>query len=220
MTIAEIPENTATLMAAMGRQARRAARELALAGTDEKNAALANMAEALRRQAPAIAAANASDMALAESQGRAAAFLDRLKLNPGRIETMAQSLEVIAALPDPLGRIGAQWVRPNGLEISRISVPIGVIGIIFESRPNVTADAAGLCMKAGNAAILRSGSDSLRSAQAIAACLREGLDRAGLPVDSVQLVPIADRAAVGAMLNGLDGAIDVIVPRGGRNLVS
>jgi glutamate-5-semialdehyde dehydrogenase len=220
MTIAEIPENTATLMAAMGRQARRAARELALAGTDEKNAALANMAEALRRQAPAIAAANASDMALAESQGRAAAFLDRLKLNPGRIETMAQSLEVIAALPDPVGRIGAQWVRPNGLEISRISVPIGVIGIIFESRPNVTADAAGLCMKAGNAAILRSGSDSLRSAQAIAACLREGLDRAGLPVDSVQLVPTADRAAVGAMLNGLDGAIDVIVPRGGRNLVS
>jgi glutamate-5-semialdehyde dehydrogenase len=159
-------------------------------------------------------------MALAESQGRAAAFLDRLKLNPASIETMAQSLEVIAALPDPVGRVGAQWVRPNGLEISRISVPIGVIGIIFESRPNVTADAAGLCMKAGNAVILRSGSDSLRSAQAIAACLREGLDRAGLPVDSVQLVPTADRAAVGAMLNGLDGAIDVIVPRGGRNLVS
>jgi glutamate-5-semialdehyde dehydrogenase len=220
MTIAEIQENTATLMAAMGRQARRAARQLGLTGTDEKNAALARMAEALRGQASAIAAANASDMALAESQGRAAAFLDRLRLDEGRIEAMAQSLEVIAELPDPVGRIGARWVRPNGLEISRISVPIGVIGIIFESRPNVTADAAGLCIKAGNAAILRSGSDGLRSAQAIATCLREGLDRTGLPVDSVQLVPTADRAAVGAMLNGLDGAIDVIVPRGGRNLVS
>jgi glutamate-5-semialdehyde dehydrogenase len=219
MTIAEAEEDTAALMAAIGRQARRAARDLALAATGDKNAALAAMAVALRRRAAAIAAANDADLARAQSQGRTAAFLDRLQLGPARIEAMAQSLEVIAALPDPVGRIGGQWVRPNGLEISRISVPIGVIGIIFESRPNVTADAAGLSMKAGNAAILRSGSDSLRSAQAIAAGLREGLDRAGLPVDAVQLVPTADRAAVGLMLEGLDGAIDVIVPRGGRSLV-
>jgi glutamate-5-semialdehyde dehydrogenase len=220
MTIAEAEVDTAALMLAIGRQARRAARDLALAGTDLKNAALAAMAEALRRRAPAIAAANAADLARAETQGRTAAFLDRLRLGAERIEAMAQSLTVIAALPDPVGLIGGQWVRPNGLEISRVSVPIGVIGIIFESRPNVTADAAGLSMKAGNAAILRSGSDSLRSAQAIAAGLREGLERAGLPVDAVQLVPTADRAAVGLMLDGLDGAIDVIVPRGGRNLVS
>jgi glutamate-5-semialdehyde dehydrogenase len=220
MTIAELEQDTATLMAAIGRRARQAARDLALAGADDKDAALAQMAEALRGQASAIATANAGDMALAEGQGRTAAFLDRLKLNPARIEAMAQSLEAIATLPDPVGRTLGQWVRPNGLEISRVGVPIGVIGIIFESRPNVTADAAGLSMKAGNAAILRSGSDSLRSAQAITACLREGLDRAGLPADAVQLVPTADRAAVGLMLSGLDGAVDVIVPRGGRNLVS
>jgi glutamate-5-semialdehyde dehydrogenase len=220
MTIAELQDDTATLMAAIGRRARRAAETLALAGADARNAALGHMAEALRGQASAIAGANAGDVALAESQGRTAAFLDRLKLNPARIEAMAQSLEAIAALPDPVGRTMGKWLRPNGLEISRVSVPIGVIGIIFESRPNVTADAAGLSMKAGNAAILRSGSDSLGSAQAIATCLRGGLDRAGLPVDAVQLVPTADRAAVGLMLGGLDGAIDVIVPRGGRNLVS
>src|SRR5262245_19988372 len=219
MTTAELQDDTAALMTAIGRRARRAAQDLALAGAEAKNAALGHMAEALRRQAAAIAAANAGDVALAESQGRTAAFLDRLKLSPARIEAMAQSLEAIAALPDPVGRIAGQWRRPNGLEIRRIGVPIGVIGIIFESRPNVTADAAGLSMKAGNAAILRSGSDSLRSAQAIAACLREGLERAGLPVDALQLVPTADRAAVGLMLGGLDGAIDVIVPRGGRNLV-
>jgi glutamate-5-semialdehyde dehydrogenase len=220
MTIAEVEEDTAALMTAIGRQARRAARDLALAATDDKNAALAAMAAALRRRATAIEAANEADLARARSQGRTAAFLDRLQLGPARIEAMAQSLEVIAALPDPVGRVGGVWVRPNGLEISRVSVPIGVIGIIFESRPNVTADAAGLSMKAGNAAILRSGSDSLRSAQAIAAGLREGLERASLPVDAVQLVPTADRTAVGLMLEGLDGAIDVIVPRGGRSLVS
>jgi glutamate-5-semialdehyde dehydrogenase len=220
MTIAELSEDTAALLAAIGRRAREAARGLALAATPDKNAALKSMAESIRRQQSTIAAANARDLALAESSGRSAAFLDRLRLDPARIEAMAQSLEVIAALDDPVGRVSAQWVRPNGLEISRVSVPIGVIGIIFESRPNVTADAAGLSVKAGNAAVLRSGSDSLQSARAIAACLGDGLDHAGLPVDAVQLVPTADRMAVGLMLGGLDGAIDVIVPRGGRNLVS
>ncbi len=220
MTIAELSDDTGALMAAIGRRAREAARGLALAATSEKDAALKFMTAALRQQGAAIAAANARDLALAESHGRPAAFLDRLRLDPARIEAMAQSLELIAALPDPVGAVSAQWTRPNGLEISRISVPIGVIGIIFESRPNVTADAAGLCVKAGNAAILRSGSDSLQSARAIAACLGEGLDRAGLPVDAAQLVPTGDRSAVGLMLGGLDGAIDVIVPRGGRSLVS
>jgi glutamate-5-semialdehyde dehydrogenase len=220
MTIAELPDETGSLMAAIGRRAREAARRLALAATADKNAALMHMAELLRRQQSTIAAANARDLAHAEGDGRPAAFLDRLRLDPVRIEAMAQSLEAIAALPDPVGLVRAQWVRPNGLEISRVSVPIGVIGIIFESRPNVTADAAGLSMKAGNAAILRSGSDSLRSAQAIARCLGEGLERAGLPADAVQLVPTAERMAVGLMLGGLDGAIDVIVPRGGRSLVS
>jgi glutamate-5-semialdehyde dehydrogenase len=219
MTIAELSEDTGKLMAAIGRRARDTARGLALAASADKNAALKSMADALRRQRSTIAAANARDLAMAESHGRSAAFLDRLALTPARIEAMAQSLEVIAALPDPVGRISAQWVRPNGLEISRVTVPIGVIGIIFESRPNVTADAAGLSVKAGNAAILRSGSDSLQSADAIAACLGDGLHRAGLPVDAVQLVPVADRTAVGLMLGGLDGAIDVIVPRGGRSLV-
>jgi glutamate-5-semialdehyde dehydrogenase len=219
MTIAELSEDTGKLMAAIGRRARDTARGLALAASADKNAALKSMADALRRQRSTIAAANARDLAMAESHGRSAAFLDRLALTPARIEAMAQSLEVIAALPDPVGRISAQWVRPNGLEISRVTVPIGVIGIIFESRPNVTADAAGLSVKAGNAAILRSGSDSLHSADAIAACLGDGLHRAGLPVDAVQLVPVADRTAVGLMLGGLDGAIDVIVPRGGRSLV-
>jgi glutamate-5-semialdehyde dehydrogenase len=220
MTIAEISEDTGALMAAIGRRAREAARGLALAATSDKNAALKSMAKSLRQQQSTIAAANARDLAIAEGRGRSAAFLDRLRLDPARIEAMAESLEVIAALPDPVGRVSAQWVRPNGLEISRISVPIGVIGIIFESRPNVTADAAGLSVKAGNAAVLRSGSDSLQSARAIAACFGEGLDRAGLPVDAVQLVPTADRLAVGLLLGGLDGAIDVIVPRGGRSLVS
>jgi len=219
MTIAELSEDTGELMAAIGRRACDAAQGLALAASADKNAALKFMADALRRQRSTIAAANARDLAVAESQGRSAAFLDRLGLTPARIEAMAQSLEVIAALPDPVGRIIAQWVRPNGLEISRVTVPIGVIGIIFESRPNVTADAAGLSVKAGNAAILRSGSDSLQSARAIAACLGDGLRRAGLSVDAVQLVPVADRSAVGLMLGGLDGAIDVIVPRGGRSLV-
>ncbi len=219
MTIAELSEDTGELMAAIGRRAREAARSLAVASTSDKNAALKAMADCLRGQQPTIAAANARDLAAAESHGRSAAFLDRLRLTPARIEAMAESLEIIAALPDPVGRIAAQWLRPNGLEISRITVPIGVIGIIFESRPNVTADAAGLSVKAGNAAILRSGSDSLQSARAIAACLGDGLRRAGLSDDAVQLVPIADRSAVGLMLGGLDGAIDVIVPRGGRSLV-
>src|SRR5262245_62286215 len=159
MTIAEFSEDTGALMSAIGRRARQAARGLALAATPDKNAALNSMADSLRRQRATIAAANSRDLAMAESNGRSAAFLDRLRLNPTRIEAMAQSLEAIAALPDPVGRVGARWVRPNGLEISRVSVSIGVIGIIFESRPNVTADAAGLSVKAGNAAVLRSGSD-------------------------------------------------------------
>jgi glutamate-5-semialdehyde dehydrogenase len=209
----------ADTMLAMGRRARAAARVLARADARTKDGALAAMAAAIRRDAPAILAANTRDLEAAEARGTAGSFLDRLKLDPSRIEAMAKGVEEIAALPDPVGTVIAEWDRPNGLHIERVRTPLGVIGVIFESRPNVTADAGALCLKAGNAVILRPGSESAGSARAIHACLAEGLAAAGLPADAIQIVPTTDRAAVGAMLGGLDGAIDVIVPRGGRSLV-
>ncbi len=226
MSIAEIAEKptagvaVAETMAEIGRRARGAARTLALASTEAKNRALAAAAAALRRNAAAILAENARDVADMKKAGGNAAFIDRLTLSTARIEAMAKGLEAIAALADPVGSLIAEWDRPNGLHIERVRTPLGVIGIIFESRPNVTADAGALCLKAGNAAILRGGSDSFRSSTAIHACLVEGLTAAGLPADAIQMVPTRDRAAVGAMLAGLDGNLDVIVPRGGKGLVA
>ncbi len=205
------------LMTELGRQARIAARLLARAPTEQKNSALA-AADALRQGRDAIAQANAVDMAAAAAKGLSGAMLDRLLLNEQRVEAMAKGLEEIARLPDPVGREMARWQRPNGLDIARVRVPLGVIGIIYESRPNVTADAGALCLKAGNAAILRGGSESFYSSQAILACLQRGLSAAGLPPDCIQMVPTADRAAVGIMLR-MTEFIDVIVPRGGRSLI-
>jgi glutamate-5-semialdehyde dehydrogenase len=207
-------------MAALGRRARAAARQMALAGTARKNAALHAMADALESGRPALLQANALDMAAAKNAGLAAAMLDRLELNDDRIAAMASGLRAIAQLPDPVGEVIAQWDRPNGLHIERVRTPLGVIGVIFESRPNVTADAGALCLKSGNAVILRGGSDSAHSSRAIHACLVEGLKVSGLPQDAIQIVPTTDRAAVGEMLSGLGGNIDVIVPRGGKSLVA
>jgi glutamate-5-semialdehyde dehydrogenase len=210
----------ARMMTELGRRARVAARDLGLAREGEKNAALRGMAAAIRAAAPAILAANADDVAEAKSRGQTGSFIDRLMLDGGRVEAIAAAVESIADLPDPVGRRLATFERPNGLVIERVATPLGVVGIIFESRPNVTADAGALCVKAGNAAILRSGSDGFRSAAVLADAMRHGLTKAGLPVDAIQLVPTRDRAAVGAMLTGLDGALDVIVPRGGKSLVA
>ncbi|WP_024878923.1 glutamate-5-semialdehyde dehydrogenase [Methylosinus sp. LW3] len=208
------------LMADIGAGARRAARAVALAPAETKNAALHAAAAELRRRMPELLAANALDVAEAKARGTVASYLDRLTLDPARVEAMARGLEEIAELADPVGRLLASFERPNGLLIERVATPLGVIGVIYESRPNVTADAGGLCLKAGNAAILRGGSESLRSSRAIHACLVAGLVAAGLPEAAISLVPIADRAAVGAMLAGLDGNVDVIVPRGGKSLVA
>jgi glutamate-5-semialdehyde dehydrogenase len=216
----EVPGDVAEIMAAIGVKARRAARLLALASPAQKDQALAAMAARIRAAAPAILAANAEDVAAAKAKGQAAAFIDRLTLDSLRLDGIAQAVESVAALPDPVGRVLAQFTRPNGLVIERVATPLGVVGVIFESRPNVTADAGALCLKAGNAAILRAGSESFRTSQALAAAMGEGLEAAGLPREAVQLVPTRDRAAVGAMLSGLDGAIDVIVPRGGKSLVA
>ncbi len=210
---------TADLMAAMGKSARAAARELALASTDAKNAALRAAAEALRKATADILAANAKDLAAARAAAKSAAFIDRLMLDEARVAAMAKGLDEIAELPDPVGTVLAHWKRPNGLDFERVRVPLGVIGIIYESRPNVTADAGALALKAGNAAILRGGSESHHSSVAIHACLATGLKASGLPESAVQLVPTTDREAVGHMLAGLDGSIDVIVPRGGKSLV-
>lgn len=215
----QVTESLHETMLRIGRYAREAARELAIASTATKNAALCAMAAHLRSGVPAILKANAADVESAKAAGLAASFIDRLTLNEARIEAIARGLEEIAELPDPVGAVLTQWTRPNGLTIARMRVPIGVIGIIYESRPNVTADAGGLCLKSGNAAILRTGSDAFRSAGAIHASLVAGLKAAGLPEAAIQLVPTTDRAAVGHMLAGLDGAIDVIVPRGGKSLV-
>jgi glutamate-5-semialdehyde dehydrogenase len=203
----------------IGRDARKAARTLALAPAAQKNRALAAMATAIRAGRGKILAANAEDQAEAKSAGATPAFLDRLALDAERVETMADGLDVIRKLKDPVGTVMASWRRPNGMRIERVRVPLGVVGVIYESRPNVTADAGALCLKAGNAAILRGGSESFRSCRAIHAALVEGLVEAGLPAASIALIPTRDREAVGMMLAGLDGAIDVIVPRGGKDLV-
>ena len=209
-----------TTLSSIGQNARRAAKSLALASTETKNVALMAMAKAVRSGSTDILAANAHDLEAAKSKDLKASFVDRLTLTPQRIEAMAVGLEEIAALPDPVGKVMERWARPNGMEISRIAVPIGVIGIIYESRPNVTADAGALCLKSGNAAILRGGSDGLNSSKAIAACLQQGLKSAGLDPACIQLIESSDRAIVGEMLKGLDGAIDLIVPRGGKSLVA
>ncbi len=208
------------LMAAIGRQAREAARPLAIAAPEQKEKALLSMAAAIRSRKAEILTANALDLEAARETGVASAFLDRLTLTEARIADMARAIEEIAGLPDPVGTVIAAWDRPNGLKIERVRTPLGVIGVIYESRPNVTADAGALCLKAGNAVILRGGSDSLNSSRAIHACLVEGLQAAGLPDHAIQMVPVADRGAVGAMLSGLNGAVDVIVPRGGKSLVA
>jgi glutamate-5-semialdehyde dehydrogenase len=206
------------VMTALGRTARAAAADLALASPEAKNRALKAGARAIRDNAGKIAAANAQDMAAARTKGLTPALLDRLELTPERIEAMAKGLEDIATLPDPVGRVLAEWDRPNGLKIARVSVPLGVIGIIYESRPNVTADAGALCLKSGNAAILRGGSESFNSAGAILDCLQAGLKEAGLPGTAIQRLPTTDRAAVGILLTMSD-TVDVIVPRGGRGLI-
>lgn len=206
-------------MHGIGRRARAAARLMALASAQTKDVALRLVAEHLRAAGDTILAENAHDVAAARAAGQTHALIDRLTLDPVRLAGIAEAVEKIGALPDPVGRQVAAFERPNGLLIERIAVPLGVIGVIFESRPNVTADAGALCLKAGNAAILRAGSDSHRTSLAIATVMRAGLEAAGLPADAVQIVPTRDRAAVGAMLSGLDGCIDVLVPRGGRGLV-
>jgi glutamate-5-semialdehyde dehydrogenase len=208
------------MMAAIGQAARSAARQLALASPQQKNGALMAMAAKLRRSARDILSENARDLENAKAKDLKASFIDRLTLDEARLEAVAQGLEEIAGLADPVGQAMAEWTRPNGLSFRRVRVPIGVIGIIYESRPNVTADAGGLCLKSGNAAILRGGSDGFHSSSAIVACLQRGLDSAGLPRTLIQMVPTADRDCVGLMLEGLGGTIDLIVPRGGKNLVA
>jgi len=210
----------AAAMGEIGRRARAAARALALAPADQKNRALGAMAAAVRAQSSLILAANAEDVAEARAAGVMGAFLDRLALDPARVEAIAAGIDAVQGLKDPVGTVMESWTRPNGMRIERVRVPLGVIGIIYESRPNVTADAGVLCLKSGNAAILRGGSDSMRSSRAILAVLTEGLRAANLPEAAIQLVPTRDRAAVGLMLSGLDGNIDVIVPRGGKSLVA
>jgi glutamate-5-semialdehyde dehydrogenase len=202
-----------------GQAAKAAARVLALAPSEQKDKALHAAAAALRARMAQILEINAADREAARAAGRPASFIDRLTLTKSRVEAMARGLEDIAALPDPVGTVMASWDRPNGLKISRIRVPLGVIGMIYESRPNVTADAGGLCLKSGNAAILRGGSECSASNRAIHACLAEGLRVAGLPETAIELIAAGGREAVGYMLEGLDGAIDVIVPRGGKSLV-
>ena len=215
---AVLRDDLASQMEDLGRAARQAAHTLALADPAVKRRALEAAAAALRASEAEILAANAEDMAGGRAKGLTAALLDRLELNPARIEAMAAGLEQIAAAPDPVGKTLAEWERPNGLKIARVAVPLGVIGIIYESRPNVTADAGGLCLKAGNAAILRGGSESFRSSGAILDCLQAGLAAAGLPEAAIQRVPTSDRAAVGLLLS-LHDYVDIIVPRGGRGLI-
>jgi glutamate-5-semialdehyde dehydrogenase len=212
-------EDVPALMREIGRRARASARVLALAPAETKRTALLAAAEAIRKAAPSILAANAGDVAAASASGMGASMLDRLTLTEARIAATAAGVAEIAEIPDPVGTVMERWSRPNGLELERVRTPLGVVGVIYESRPNVTADAGSLCLKAGNAVILRGGSDSFHSSRAIHAAMVEGLVSAGLPADSIQLVPTRDRAAVGEMLAGLGGVIDVIVPRGGRSLV-
>ena len=208
------------LMLALGQAARASARALALSTNEQRNHALTRAAKHLRTRASDILTANASDVADATTRGTVSSFLDRLILDAARIDGIARDVEAVAALPDPLGRVLASFQRPNGLTIERVATPLGVIGVIFESRPNVTADAAALCLKSGNATILRGGSESFRTSRIIHECFVAGLKDAGLPEACISLVPTRDRAAVGAMLSGLEGNLDVIVPRGGKSLVA
>jgi glutamate-5-semialdehyde dehydrogenase len=207
-----------TMMAGLGDAARTASAALALATTEQKNKALIAAASAIRNALPEILAANEKDLAFAREKGVRESLMDRLKLDAGRVEAIAQGIEDVAALPDPIGAVMAEWERPNGLKIARVRVPLGVIGIIYESRPNVTADAGSLCLKSGNAAILRGGSESFHSSNALVACLHKGLKEAGLPEAAVQLIPTRDRAAVGALLT-MTKYVDIIVPRGGKSLI-
>jgi glutamate-5-semialdehyde dehydrogenase len=210
----------ATLMNELGRQARAAARVLSLAPPEQKDRALQAMERAIRANAAAILAANAEDVAEARSAGITNAFLDRLTLTPARVEAMADGIATVREIADPVGVITESWQRPNGMTIERVRVPLGVVAVIFESRPNVAADAGVLCLKSGNAVILRGGSDSFRSCRAIHDCMVQGLREAGLPEAAITLVPTRDRAAVGLLLSGLNGNVDVIVPRGGKSLVA
>jgi len=216
----EMASTTRDTMLALGRAARKAQRALALAPAAQKNDALKRMASEIRIAASRIEQENAADVALAKEKGLKPSFIDRLTLTPSRVEAMAKGLEDIAGLADPVGAVMEEWTRPNGMRIARVRVPIGVIGIIYESRPNVTADAGALTMKSGNAAILRGGSDGFRSSAAIVAALQHGLAAAGLPAEAIQMVPVTDRAAVDLMLEGLSGTVDLIVPRGGKSLVA
>jgi len=221
MSLAEATTtDIAALMAEIGRNARIGASALKIATPEQKRTALLTAAGAINAHRKKILAANALDMEAAEKKGISKAFLDRLLLTDARIDGIIEAVRIIADLPDPVGTVISEWDRPNGLHIERVRTPLGVIGVIFESRPNVTADAGALCVKSGNAVILRGGSDSFHSSRAIVDCLLDGLHLAGLPVECVQLVPTTDRAAVGEMLKGLDGNIDVIVPRGGKTLVA
>jgi glutamate-5-semialdehyde dehydrogenase len=208
------------LMNDLARSARAAARALAVAPTEQKNRALAAMERAIRAGAPAILAANAEDVAEVRANGATSAFIDRLTLTEARVHAMADGIRVIHDIADPVGAVTESWQRPNGMTIERVRVPLGVVAVIFESRPNVAADAGVLCLKSGNAVILRGGSDSFRSCRAIHECLVQGLREAGLPEAAITLVPTRDRAAVGLLLTGLNGSVDVIVPRGGKSLVA
>jgi glutamate-5-semialdehyde dehydrogenase len=219
MTNMNESRSIAEIMDEIGQAARAAAADLAQSSAEQRNQALEFAAAAIREQAGQILAANENDMRSARAKSVNNAMLDRLALDDGRVEAMATGLEEISELPDPLGKVLAQWQRPNGLQIERISVPLGVIGIIYESRPNVTADAAGLCLKSGNAVILRGGSESFNSNRAIYRCLRVGLEKAGMNPAVVQLVPTTDRAAVGYLLSSMGEFLDVVVPRGGKNLI-
>jgi glutamate-5-semialdehyde dehydrogenase len=220
MSLAEANPSVTEIMADIGRNARIGAKALALATPEQKRTALLTAAGAINAHRKKILAANSKDMEAARTKGIGKAFLDRLELNDKRIDGIIEAVQTIAELPDPVGSIISEWDRPNGLHIERVRTPLGVIGVIFESRPNVTADAGALCIKSGNAVVLRGGSDSFHSSHALVECLLDGLHLAGLPVECVQLVPTTDRAAVGEMLRGLDGNIDVIVPRGGKTLVA
>ncbi|MDH3748146.1 MAG: glutamate-5-semialdehyde dehydrogenase [Gammaproteobacteria bacterium] len=206
-------------MQALGVAAQKASASLAAAGNDQRNSALHAAADELRHRQADVVAANAVDMRNAEARGLSTAMQDRLMLDAERVDAMAIALQSIAALPDPLGRVIAEWRQPSGLHIQRVSVPLGVIGIIYESRPNVTADAAGLCIKSGNAAILRGGSESFQSSLAIYECVRAGLKVAGIDDNAVQIVPTTDRSAVGYLLSSMADTIDVVVPRGGKSLI-
>src|SRR4051812_1378194 len=208
------------LMTELAARARAAAEVLALASAEQKNRALDAMERAIRANAAAILAANAEDVAEVRAGGATSAFIDRLTLTEARVNAMADGVRIVRDIPDPVGAVTESWQRPNGMSIERVRVPLGVVAVIFESRPNVAADAGVLCLKSGNAVILRGGSDSFRSCRAIHQCLVQGLREAGLPEAAITLVPTRDRAAVGLMLGGLDGGVDVIVPRGGKSLVA